>query len=74
MSSDVAAGFWVARANSRMIESPSMSQENKSDAPGEQPTPATPAAPAAEAPKKKKLTLDIDEVDVSEVLERKISA
>lgn len=38
------------------------------------PAPGAPAPPAGEAPKKKKLSLDIEEVDVSEVLERKISA
>jgi hypothetical protein len=47
-----------------------MSDENKP----ETTPPAPDQQPQAEAPKKKKLTLDIDEVDVSEVLERKISA
>lgn len=53
-----------------------MSNEKKPTPPAPPaPVPPAPAAPVAgEPPKKKKLSLDIDEVDVSEVLERKISA
>jgi len=51
-----------------------MSNDKKPAPPTPTPPPGTPPAPAGEPPKKKKLALDIDEVDVSEVLERKISA
>jgi hypothetical protein len=36
--------------------------------------PPAPGQPTPDQPKKKKLSLEIDEVDTSEVLERKISA
>jgi hypothetical protein len=49
-----------------------MSDETKPDVPTTQQPTSESATP--QTPKKKKLTLDIEEVDVSEVLERKISA
>lgn len=48
-----------------------MSQKKPAPQP---PQPPAPATPNTEKPAKPKLSLDIDEVDVEEVLERKISA
>ena len=52
-----------------------MPDENKPDPQANPPPPPDQTDPnPAQPPKKPKVTLDIDEVDTSEVLERKISA
>jgi hypothetical protein len=64
----------VRHAESASVYDDRMSSPTKPD-PKPAPTPPAPTPPAQPQPAKKpKLGMDIDEVDVSESLERKISA